>query len=123
MIEGTGIDIIEIGRVKKAIKKLGNRFLSKVFTEGEIKYCKKKRFPEIHFAGRFAAKEAIAKAIGTGFWRGGLRWKDVEIMKVKDGRADVRLAEGLKKRLKVKRIFVSMSHCQNYAVANAIVIK
>ena len=113
MISGIGIDIVEIKKIEDAIKKWGDGFLKKVFTQEEIKYCRSRRFPGVHFASRFAAKEAIAKALGTGFWRKGLKWTDFEIVKTEQG--------GVEVQLKGRKILISMSHCTEYAVANAIV--
>lgn len=122
MIEGMGIDIIEVNRIKKAIKKAGNRFLRRVFTEGEIKYCLNKRFPGMHFAGRFAAKEAIAKASGIGLWRDGFTWKDMDIVnKGNNSAVYVKISGRLQCKLKEKKVLISMSHCHDYAVANAVV--
>lgn len=121
MISGIGIDIIEVEKIKNAVKKWGDGFLKKVFTRQEIKYCRSRRFPHIHFASRFAAKEAIAKALGTGFWRKGQRWTDCEIIRADDGGTEVRLVNDLKKKLRNRKVIISMSHCDKFAVANAIV--
>ena len=121
MINGIGIDIVEVEKIKDAIKKWGDGFLKKIFTRGEIQYCRSRRFSHIHFASRFAAKEAIVKALGTGFWRKGLKWTDFEIIKTGNGGVEVQLLNNLRKRLKSRKILISMSHCQEYAVANAII--
>ena len=121
-INGTGIDIVEISRIRDTIKKSGKKFISRVFTKGEIFYCMHKRFPEIHFAGRFAAKEAIVKAMGVGFWRDGVSWKDLDIVNNSDNKpAFVKINGNLKRRFKNKKVLISMSHSHNYAVANAII--
>lgn len=117
MISGIGVDIVEVRKVKSVIKKWGDGFLKKIFTRKEILYCNSKRFPYIHFASRFAAKEAIAKALGTGFWRKGIKWTDFEITKSDNGKAEVKI---LNEKLKGIKILVSMSHCKEYAVANVI---
>ena len=123
MIEGIGVDIVEVKKIRGALRKWGDGFLRKVFTEDEKKYCKSKRFPLLHFAGRFAAKEAIAKALKTGFWRKGLKWTDFEIKNNGDGVAEVTVGERQKQRLKGRKVLVSISHCRDYAVANAIIFK
>ena len=123
MIEGIGVDIIEVKKIRAAARKWGGGFLRKVFTENEEKYCRSKRFPFLHFAGRFAAKEAIAKAMGTGFWRKGLTWTDFEIVNNGGGMAEVRVGERQRRRLRGKKIMVSISHCRDYAVANAIICR
>ena len=78
MIQGVGVDVVELGRIKEMIAAQGDAFVNKIFTESEIAYCKSKPSPEQHFAARFAAKEAVSKAVQTG-WSGIFRWKDVEV--------------------------------------------
>jgi len=115
MQKGIGIDIIEIDRVKAAVKQYKDKFLRKIFTERELEYCKNRRairFPEL--AARFAAKEAYSKAIGTGLR--GIRWKDIEVLNEKSG----------KPRLFIKKkvdnnISVSLSHSKKYATAVVLV--
>jgi len=123
MIYGVGVDIVEIKKIKSAVRKWGNGFLNKVFTAGEMEYCNSRRFPYMHLASRFAAKEAIVKAFGMGFWRNGVNWTDFEIVKLKDGGAVVKLAKNIKKQFKKKEVLVSMSHCSSYAVAQAVIYK
>jgi holo-[acyl-carrier protein] synthase len=77
---GLGLDATEIARIASAIERYGDRFLKRIFTDGEIGYCTERRVPAIHFAGRFAAKEAAMKALGTGASRGVL-WRDVEVVR------------------------------------------
>ena len=79
-ILGLGLDATEIDRIADAIERYGGRFLARVFTEGEIAYCTRRRVPAIHFAGRFAAKEAAMKALGTGHSHGVL-WRDIEVVR------------------------------------------
>jgi len=79
LIVGTGIDVIEIGRVERALRRSGERFARRVFADSEIIDCRSRRHSEPHFAVRFAAKEAVMKALGTG-WTGGVRWVDIEIV-------------------------------------------
>ncbi|NQT06250.1 MAG: holo-ACP synthase [Candidatus Omnitrophica bacterium] len=125
MIIGTGVDIIEVARVKAAVGKWGSSFLKKVFTEKEIKYSNKKRFVYQHLAARFATKEAVLKAFGGG-WSRTLPWKDVEVINNKDGKPEIKLHREAKKlydRKGIEKIIVSMSHTKEHAVANAILVK
>lgn len=116
MILGCGIDIIEISRIADAIKRWGDSFLNHVFTKEEIEYAKKHRYPNQHFAGRFAAKEAVLKAIGDNAH---VNWKDIKITNDKNGKPVCRFT----KRNFKHKILISLSHTQNYAVANAIITK
>ena len=125
MVIGSGVDIIEVDRVKEAVKKYGDNFLKKVFTNNEIKYSHRKRFAYQHLAARFATKEAVLKAFGGG-WMRTLPWKDVEIINDRNGKPEIKLygeAKRLYEKKNIKRIVVSMSHTKIYAVANAILIK
>jgi len=123
MVFGVGIDIIEIDRVKKSIDKYGDKFLDKVFTAGEINYCNKKFNKYQHYAARFAAKEAVYKALTSG-WKEGLRWKDIEIENDQSGMPSVntrgKLATFLANNLQLK---ISISHSQNYVTSVAIIFK
>ena len=114
MISGSGIDIIEVGRIKDAIKRWGDGFLNHVFTPQEIAYARKRRFPEEHFAARFAAKEAVLKALGDNAH---VNWKDIRITNDKNGKPICVYAD---KKFK-KKILISVSHTKNYAVASAII--
>ncbi len=116
MIIGSGIDIVEIKRIEEAIKRWGKIFLNHVFTDEEIAYAQKHRFPNQHFAARFAAKEAVLKAIGDN---GHVHWKDIRISNDKNGKP---ICTFTKNKLKQK-ILISLSHTKNYAVANAIITK
>jgi len=125
MIFGTGIDIVEVFRVRDAIAKWGDGFLRKVFTETEIEYATSRRFAYQHYAARFAAKEAVIKAFG-GIGANPVRWTDIEIINNADGKPEIKLrktAATMKKDKKISDIFVSMSHSKNYAVANVILTK
>lgn len=118
MIKGIGTDIIEIERIKVNCQK--DKFINRVFTTNEICYCQKEANSEMHFAGRFAAKEAILKAMGTGL--SGLKWTDIEILPDKLGAPIVYLGPAASKIAEeqgISKILVSISHCQNYAVAYA----
>jgi holo-[acyl-carrier protein] synthase len=110
----TGIDIIEVNRIKKVLEEHGERFLQRILTEKEIEYCRSYSKPELHFAGRFAAKEAYSKAIGTGVGKS-FSWKDIEIINDKKGKPFiVHLKENEFSKL---RFDVSISHTENYGCA------
>lgn len=116
MILGTGVDITEVNRLKKAIEKWGNAFLSRVFTPAEINNARKRVSYYQHLAGRFAAKEAVFKAVGDK----DLGWQDLEIMNDEDGKP---YCVFLGKRGESLDVHISISHVKNYAVANAVAEK
>jgi holo-[acyl-carrier protein] synthase len=122
MIRGIGIDIVDIQRIEESVKKYNRQFLEKIFTTLEIAYCTSKQNPYGHFAARFAAKEAVAKALSTG-WGGGFRWKDVEVSNDSAGKPAVRLSGDLKKLLEGNSILLSLSHSDTTVVAVAIIIE
>ncbi len=122
MIVGTGVDIVEVPRVAASIERFGERFLRRIFTADEIRYCKSKRNAAERFAARFAAKEAALKAIGTG-WRKGVAWTDVEVQRVPGGRPTLKLtgvAAAYALALGMKRASLSLSHTADHAVAQVI---
>ncbi|AUN12968.1 4'-phosphopantetheinyl transferase [[Clostridium] sordellii] len=121
-IFGIGIDIAEIYRIKDILEK-NNRFINKIFTENERKYFESKNFRVETIAGNFAAKEAISKALGTGIRN--FEFKDIEVIRDEKGKPIVKTYNNLEKiciDYNVLEIKVSISHSDNYAVANAIVI-
>lgn len=121
MVVGLGIDIIEIARVKKSIDEYGSLFLNKVFTVDEINYCNNKFNRYQHFAARFAAKEAVYKAMASG-WKEGLRWKDIEIENEPTGMPKVKPSGKLKNFLSSnKELKISISHSDNYVTCVAII--
>ena len=125
MIVGIGIDFVEIGRMKRTLERQGERFLQRVFTEAEQEYCRAHRDPAPYFAVRFAAKEALFKAIGTG-WAQGVKWLDAEVQR--DERGAPRLAlSGRAKEIAeasgVLSIHISLSHSEESAVAVVILEK
>jgi holo-[acyl-carrier protein] synthase len=122
MIVGTGVDIVEVPRVAAAIERHGARFISRVFTDAEIRYCDSKANRVERYAARFAAKEAALKAIGTG-WRHGIGWRDVEVRREPGGRPTIGFAGKAAEfaaRLGVARAFVSLSHTAEHAIAHVI---
>ncbi len=121
-IIGTGIDIIETGRIQASVEEFGERFLNRCFWPEEIAYCQHMKFPALHYAARFAAKEAISKAFGTGIGKQ-LGWKDMEIRKRDNGEPYAVLhdkGESLAKAKGVTEIFISLTHCREYAAAHAV---
>ena len=125
MILGMGVDIVEIFRMKDAIKKWGDSFLTKIFTRREIKYSNSRRFSHQHFAARFAAKEAVVKAFGEPS-KHPIRWTEIEVLNDREGKPVIEFhkdALKLKNKKKVEDVVVSMSHSKNYAIANVILVK
>ena len=112
-----GTDIIEIERIKKSIEKFGQRFLNTVFTENEIKYCESKNGQKYqHYAARFAAKEAVFKALSNNI-NAPEEWKSIEILSEENGRPKVNLKIDVQN---LENIDISLSHCKMYAVANVV---
>jgi holo-[acyl-carrier protein] synthase len=123
-IMGIGTDIIECPRIGRMIEQHGELFLRRVYTEKEISYCQARKHAIEHFAGRWAAKEAILKAIGTG-WAKGICWTDLEVRNIASGAPQV-LVRGGAKDAAVARgigdILISISHCRTYATAYALAL-
>jgi holo-[acyl-carrier protein] synthase len=122
MIVGTGIDIAEVPRIREAIERHGERFLKRIFTEGEIQYCESKANRVERYAARFAAKEAGMKAIGTG-WNHGVRWRDIEVARKPGGRPTLLLhgkAAEFAAKLGATNIALSLTHTQDEAMAQVI---
>ena len=122
MIIGLGVDIAEVPRVKAAIERRGELFLRRVFTPGEIEYCERFKNKFERYAGRFAAKEAAMKALGTG-WRRGVRWVDFEVVRESSGRPNIALfgeAAKIAANLGVTRISLSITHTEAQALAQVI---
>lgn len=122
MIVGLGVDIAEVERVREAIERHGETFLRRVFTSREREYCERFKNKFERYAGRFAAKEAAMKALGTG-WSRGVRWVDVEVAREKGGRPILKLsgeAEQIANRLGVKAIALSITHTATQALAQVI---
>ena len=122
MIVGTGIDIAEVPRIQKAIERFGMRFLERIFTAGEMRYCDSKANRVERYAARFAAKEAAMKALGTG-WNHGVRWVDCEVVRAPGGRPSMSFhgtAGEFAARLGVKNAALSISHTAEQAIAQVI---
>jgi len=123
LVLGLGIDIIEIARVRKSIENYGDKFLAKVFTEEEIRYCDSKFNKYQHYAARFAAKEAVYKALASG-WKEGLRWKDIEIQNDTSGMPSIKPSGKLKTFLSENtQLRISISHSDNYVTSVAIIFR
>ena len=118
----TGVDIIEIDRIKQSIENTEGKFCERVYTENEIKYCESKKNQKYqHYAARFAAKEAVFKAISSKLQdKYEISWKDIEILNDVNGRTYVNILNENEK--KIEDIDVSLSHCKQYAVANVVMI-
>jgi holo-[acyl-carrier protein] synthase len=122
VIVGLGVDIEEITRLGDAIKRHGRIFLERIFTPAEIAYCERHRDPVERYAGRFAAKEAAMKALGTG-WGKGVRWRDIEVMRQPGGRPTIifhGVAREHAERLGARQISLSITHTGNFALAEVI---
>ena len=122
MIVGSGIDLAEIGRLQQSIDRYGSRFLDRIYTAAEQAYCLRKRNSAESFAARFAAKEAGAKALGTGISHG-VSWREIEVVRERSGRPTLELhgrAAQIAARLGVVRIALSITHTTGLAMASVV---
>ena len=122
-IIGIGLDTTDIDRISDTIDRFGDRFLQRIFTDAEIAYCARRRVPAIHFAGRFAAKEAAMKALGTGRSRGVL-WRDVEVVRV-GGPPQLRLHGGAARRFAAmggRSSLLTITHSDELAMAQVLLL-
>jgi len=122
-IYGIGVDVVENSRIQKSMDDLGDAFLDRVFTEKERLYCDAMKFAARHYAARFAAKEAISKALGIGIGEN-LYWKDMEILRRDTGEPYAILygrGKEFAKRKGVCKIMISLTHTDHYAAANAVI--
>ena len=123
-VVGIGTDIIECLRVAKMIERHGELFLTRVYTAHEIEYCCARKASTQHYAGRFAAKEAVLKALGTG-WTRGVHWRDIEVRNDLGGKPKIALAGGAREmceKLGISDILISISHCRTHAMAYALAV-
>ncbi|NQU21081.1 MAG: holo-ACP synthase [Candidatus Nealsonbacteria bacterium] len=121
---GIGTDITECLRIARMIERHGELFINRVYTAEEIRYCQQRAQSTQHFTGRWAAKEAVLKALGTG-WRRGISWRDVEIRNEPSGRPVVAVCGGAKEvvqQLGISELLVSISHCRSHATAFAVAL-
>ena len=118
-IIGIGIDLVDCNRIQNSIERFGDRFLKRVFTAGEIAYSNSMKFPARHFAARFAAKEAVSKAFGTGIGKA-MGWRDIDVHKKESGEPFLVLhggADRLAKSRNMKSSWITLSHTDHHAVA------
>jgi len=123
-ILGIGTDIVECLRITRLVQRHGEQFVQRVYTTDEVSYCQSRKQSMQHYAGRWAAKEAILKALGTG-WVRGIGWRDVEVINDGSGRPVVELhgrARELSEEAGIDEIIVSISHCRSHAVAYALAL-
>ncbi|HEX4665261.1 MAG TPA: holo-ACP synthase [Chthoniobacterales bacterium] len=121
-IIGIGIDLVECARIENSIGRFGDRFLQRVFTEGEIAYSRSMKFPARHLAARFAAKEALSKAFGTGIGKA-MGWRDLDVQKKESGEPFVVLSGGAEKMARergVEKVWISLTHTENSGMATII---
>jgi holo-[acyl-carrier protein] synthase len=121
-VTGIGVDIIEVERIRAARQRWGDRFQERIFTQNERKYCDAKMNPALHYAGKFACKEAVSKALKLR-WEDGIHWKDIEITNDEHGIPDVVLRKKAREKAthsRVQRVFVSISHQTHNAIAFAL---
>ncbi len=122
VIVGLGVDIVEVDRIARAIERYGRQFQKRVFTPREIEYCESHRAKFERYAGRFAAKEAAMKALGTG-WRRGVRFVDIEVVRERSGKPLLELSGAARKfaeQMGVRNITVSITHSNNTALAQVV---
>jgi len=122
MIIGTGVDLAEVPRIRETIERFGDRFLRRIFTDGEIRYCEQRAHRFESYAARFAAKEAGMKALGTG-WSRGVRWRDIEVVRPKGQRPTIQFhgeAAGIAAKIGTKNIALSITHTSEQALAHVI---
>ncbi len=123
-IFGIGTDIIECLRIAQLIERHGEQFINRVYTDHEIKYCQNRKLSTQHFASRWAAKEAILKALGTG-WRRGINWRDIEVRIQAGSHPVVAMRGGARdiiEKLGISQILVTLSHCRSHATGYAIAL-
>ena len=119
---GHGVDLVDCARFRGRVERFGQRFLDRVFTPTELEYCLGKKREVEHLAGRFAAKEAVLKVLGTG-WRNGINWTDVEIRNAPSGQPKVVLVgrcREIAEELGIATVHISISHIETHAIASAI---
>src|SRR4051812_37776309 len=120
---GIGVDLVENARIEHSVERFGDRFLQRVFTSGEIAYSQSMKFPARHLAARFAAKEAVSKAFGTGIGKS-MAWKDIDVRRRETGEPYVVLEGGartLAEERKVTNVWITLSHTEHHAMAMIVV--
>ena len=122
-VVGIGVDLVDVERIQHSIDRFGERFVERVFTEGEIAYCQSMKFPARHFAARFAAKEAVSKAFGTGIGKA-MGWRDIDVHKKESGEPFLVLHRGadtLARDRAVRSAWITLSHTDQQAVAMIVI--
>jgi holo-[acyl-carrier protein] synthase len=122
-IIGAGLDATDIDRIAGTLERYGERFVARIFTPGEVAYCSRRRHPAVHFAGRFAAKEATMKALGTGHAHGVL-WRDVEVIR-RGGPPQLQLHGGAHRRFEAmggRSLFLTITHSDELALAHVLIL-
>jgi len=120
---GIGVYLVENARIEHSLERFGDRFLHRVFTTGEIEYSQSMKFPARHLAARFAAKEAVSKAFGTGIGKS-MGWKDIDVRRKESGEPYVVLEGGAKKLAEgrnVSKVLITLSHTEHHAMAVIVV--
>jgi holo-[acyl-carrier protein] synthase len=123
-IFGIGIDVIEVERIEDAVRDFGDKFLERIFTASERVYCQRQQRPAIHYAARWAAKEAVSKAFGTGIGQE-LGWQDMEVCRRDSGEPEIILhgrGQAFAEANGIRQIKISLTHAKSYAAANAVVL-
>jgi len=121
---GIGTDIVECLRIAQMIERHAEQFIARVFTTHEMEYCSARKAATQHYAGRWAAKEAVLKAIGTG-WVRGISWRDIEVRNDMGGRPTISLSGGAleaSRRRGIEQVLISISHCRSHATAYALAL-
>ena len=119
-----GLDLAEVSRIRDIMERHGERFKERTFSEAERKYCDRNADPAMHYAARFAAKEAVAKALGTGF-ADGVGWQDIEVLRAESGQPSIALHAGAAVRAKelgITQIFVTLTHTKETAAASVVAV-
>jgi holo-[acyl-carrier protein] synthase len=119
-IYGIGVDLVEVSRIRNALRRFQDRFKNRIFTPEEQKFCECQKNRELSYAARFAAKEAFSKALGTGL-RGKISWREIDVVDNEKSPPSLRITGKAQELLKNRRTFLSLSHTENYAVAVVII--
>ncbi len=125
ILYGIGIDVVEVDRIHSSISEFGEQFLDRIFTAKEREYCERQKNKELSYAARFAAKEAVSKAFGTGIGKS-VGWKDMEVIRMESGEPTIVLhgrAKDFAKELGICEVKISLTHAKHYAAANAVILK
>ncbi len=121
MITGIGIDLVEVSRIREMLEKHGDRFKARTFTAAEIAYCDSCADPAMHYAARFAAKEATAKALGTGLWsEAGVNWTDIEVQRAASGQPSLLLHHQAAQHAASASTLITLTHTRDHAMAQVM---